>query len=75
MEDATRDAAVFPLVKGTWQGDVQYMLPMNVAPGFYKLRVQLFYNTRFNLEVPVALHVLSKQVGPLFLLFFGLCVR
>jgi hypothetical protein len=67
VEDATRDAAsdsnnpIFPLVKSTWQGDVQYMLPMNVTPGFYKLRVQLFYNTRFNMEVPIALHVLSKQ--------------
>ncbi len=66
VEDATRDATsstndpVFPLVKSTWQGDVQYMLPI-VSPGFYKLRVQLFYNTRYNIEVPIALHVLSKQ--------------
>jgi hypothetical protein len=67
VEDATRDAAsdgnnpIFPLVKSTWQGDVQYMLPLNLTPGFYKLRVQLFYNTRFNMEFPIALHVLSKQ--------------
>jgi hypothetical protein len=66
VEDATRDLTsesddpIFPLEKRSWQGDLQYLLPVNVAPGFYKLRVQLFYNTRFNVEVPIALHVLTK---------------
>ncbi len=66
VEDATRDLSsdsddpIFPLIKRSWQGELIYMLPMNVAVGFYKLRVQLFYNTRYNIEVPIAVHVLSK---------------
>lgn len=66
VEDATRDVQSgeepqFPLIKSAWSGKINYMLPVNTSPGFYKLRVQLFYNTRYNIDVPIALHVLTKE--------------
>lgn len=66
VEDATRDVVegsdpVFPLIKGSWSGEIEYILPTAVVPGAYKFRVLLFYNTRFNIEVPISLHVLTRD--------------